>query len=195
MTNLSKAPTAPPTTRRKGIEATRARQAIWFLLPALIAIAVVAGYPLLRTIYFSMHEANLTSPEQAKYVGFTNFYGTGDEGVKFGFLTDPKWWSAVKNTLLFTVVSVALETVLGMVIALVVNSAFKGRSLMRTAMLIPWAIPTVVSAQMWAYMYNDNFGLIGRGLLGGQSRSRTPGRPSGHSSRWTSGRPRPSWRC
>ncbi|GGJ65672.1 carbohydrate ABC transporter permease [Deinococcus aquiradiocola] len=169
MTNLSKAPTAPPTTRRKGIEATRARQAIWFLLPALIAIAVVAGYPLLRTIYFSMHEANLTSPEQAKYVGFTNFYGTGDEGVKFGFLTDPKWWSAVKNTLLFTVVSVALETVLGMVIALVVNSAFKGRSLMRTAMLIPWAIPTVVSAQMWAYMYNDNFGLIGRGLLGGQS--------------------------
>ncbi|MFC6659940.1 carbohydrate ABC transporter permease [Deinococcus multiflagellatus] len=75
----------------------------------------------------------------------------------------------MKNTLLFTVVSVFLETVFGMIIALVVNSAFKGRGLLRTAMLVPWAIPTVVSAQMWAYLYNDSFGLIGRGLLGGQA--------------------------
>ncbi len=169
MTNISKAPTAAPTNRRKGIEATRARQAMWLLLPALIAIAVTAGYPLLRTIFFSLQEANLTNPEQAKYVGFANFWFTTPEGVGIGFLQDSKWWGAVGNTMLFTVVSVALETVLGMIIALVVNSAFKGRALMRTAMLIPWAIPTVVSAQMWAYMYNDNFGLIGRGVLGGQS--------------------------
>lgn len=168
MTNISKVGASAPSGRRKGIEATRARQAIWLLLPALIAIAIVAGYPLLRTVYFAFQEANLTNPEQAKYVGFTNFYGQVD-GNAIGFLTDPKWWSAVQNTLLFTVVSVVLETILGMVIALVVNSAFKGRGLMRTAMLIPWAIPTVVSAQMWAYMYNDNFGLIGRGVLGGVS--------------------------
>lgn len=56
-----------------------------------------------------------------------------------------------------------------MIIALVVNSQFKGRAFLRTAMLVPWAIPTVVSAQMWSYMYNDSFGLIGRGLLGGQA--------------------------
>lgn len=169
MTNLSKAPAAAAPNRRRGTEVARARQAIWLLLPVLIAIALVAGYPLFRTIYYSFFEVNLTSPEQAKAVGFANYWFTTEDGVGLGFLQDPKWWSAVRNTLLFTVVSVVLETILGMVIALVVNSAFKGRSLMRTAMLIPWAIPTVVSAQMWSYMYNDNFGLIGRGVLGGQA--------------------------
>ncbi|WP_425148269.1 carbohydrate ABC transporter permease [Deinococcus sp.] len=152
-------------TRRKGIEASRARQAIWFLLPTLIAIALVAGYPLYRTIYFSLFEANLTNPDQAKFVGFHNFWFTTQDGIGIGFLQDPKWWQSVGNTLTFTVVSVFLETVFGMIIALVVNSNFRGRAFMRTAMLIPWAIPTVVSAQMWAYMYNDSFGLVGNGLL------------------------------
>ncbi|ULH15433.1 sugar ABC transporter permease [Deinococcus sp. KNUC1210] len=154
---------------RKGIEAARARQAIWFLLPTLIAIALVAGYPLYRTIYYSLFEANLTNPDQAKFVGLHNFWFTTEDGIGIGFLQDPKWWQSVQNTLLFTVVSVFLETVFGMIIALVVNSNFKGRAFMRTAMLIPWAIPTVVSAQMWTYMYNDSFGLIGRGVLGGRA--------------------------
>ena len=165
-------PNKAPVSRR-GIEASRARQALWFLLPTLIAIALVAGYPLYRTIYYSLFEVNLTNPDQAKFSGLHNFWFTfkDDTGAlqSTGFLQDPKWWLSVRNTLLFTVVSVSLETVLGMVIALVVNSNFRGRAFMRTAMLIPWAIPTVVSAQMWTYMYNDNFGLIGRGLLGGQA--------------------------
>ncbi|WP_084048639.1 carbohydrate ABC transporter permease [Deinococcus hopiensis] len=164
--------TTPPTTapiRRRGIEATRARQAFWLLLPTLIAIALVAGYPLYRTIFYSLYDANLTTPDQRTFLGLGNFWSVSDEGIALGFLQDPKWWMAVKNTMLFTVVSVFLETVLGMIIALVVNSAFKGRTFLRTAMLIPWAIPTVVSAQMWAYMYNDSFGLVGRGLLGGQA--------------------------
>ena len=169
MTNISKGSTDVRVRRQRGIEASRAIQALWLLLPALLVIALVAGYPLVRTIYFSLHEASLTNPEQAKYVGFANFWFTLPDGTALGFLQDSKWWGAVGNTLLFTVVSVVLETILGMIIALVVNSAFKGRAFMRTAMLIPWAIPTVVSAQMWAYMYNDNFGLIGRGVLGGQS--------------------------
>lgn len=155
--------------RRRGIEAARARQAVLLLLPTLIAIALVAGYPLYRTIFFSLFEANLTNPDQRLFLGFGNFWFTTEEGVALGFLQDPKWWEAVKNTMLFTVVSVFLETVFGMIIALVVNSAFKGRAFLRTAMLVPWAIPTVVSAQMWAYMYNDSFGLIGRGMLGGQA--------------------------
>ena len=169
MTNIGKVSTGVPVKRQRGIEASRAIQALWLLLPALLVIALVAGYPLVRTIYFSLHEANLTNPEQAKYLGFANFWFTTKDGIGLGFFQDSKWWGAVGNTLLFTVVSVVLETVLGMIIALVVNSAFKGRAFMRTAMLIPWAIPTVVSAQMWAYMYNDNFGLIGRGVLGGVS--------------------------
>lgn len=162
-------PTSAAPTRRRGIEAARARQAIWLLLPTLIALAVVAGYPLYRTIFYSLYDANLTSPDQRTFLGLGNFWFTTSEGVPLGFLQDPKWWTAVKNTLLFTVVSVFLETVFGMIIALVVNSAFRGRAFLRTAMLVPWAIPTVVSAQMWAYMYNDSFGLVGRGLLGGQA--------------------------
>lgn len=159
-------PTAAPV-RQRGIEAARARQAIWLILPTMIAIVLVAGYPLYRTIFFSLFDANLTSPDQRTFLGLGNFWFTTSDGVALGFLQDPKWWSAVSNTLLFTVVSVFLETVFGMVIALVVNSAFPGRAFLRTAMLVPWAIPTVVSAQMWAYMYNDSFGLIGRGMLGG----------------------------
>lgn len=166
-TNATPTPAAP--VRRRGIEAARARQAIWLLLPTLIAIAVVAGYPLYRTFFFSLYEANLTTPGERTFLGLGNFWFTTEEGVPLGFLQDPKWWTAVKNTLLFTVVSVFLETVFGMIIALVVNSAFKGRAFLRTAMLVPWAIPTVVSAQMWAYMYNDSFGLVGRGILGGQA--------------------------
>lgn len=172
MTANSPAPHAPaptPPVKRRGLEAARATQALWLLLPTLIAIALVAGYPLYRTIFFAFHEANLTTPEQANFIGLQNFWFTTEEGVGLGFLQDPQWWQAVKNTLLFTVVSVFLETVFGMIIALVVNSQFKGRAFLRTAMLVPWAIPTVVSAQMWAYMYNDSFGLIGRGLLGGQA--------------------------
>ncbi|MFC4452967.1 sugar ABC transporter permease [Deinococcus sonorensis] len=169
MTKITAGPPATAPVRRRGIESARARQAVWLLLPTLIAIAIVAGFPLYRTIYYSLFDANLTSPDQAKFVGLHNFWFTTEDGIGIGFLQDPKWWGAVKNTLLFTVVSVALETVLGMIIALVVNSAFKGRAFMRTAMLVPWAIPTVVSAQMWAYMYNDSFGLIGRGVLGGQA--------------------------
>ena len=161
--------TAPKPTKTRGIETARARQAFWLLLPTLIAIALVAGYPLYRTIYFSLFEANLTSPDQRTFIGLENFWFTTEDGIALGFLQDPKWWGAVKNTLLFTVVSVFLETVFGMIIALVVNSAFKGRGFLRTAMLVPWAIPTVVSAQMWAYLYNESFGLIGRGVLGGQA--------------------------
>jgi trehalose/maltose transport system permease protein len=167
---INATPTTPAApVRRRGIEAARARQALWLLLPTLVAIALVAGYPLYRTIFFSLYEANLTSPDQRSFVGLGNFWFTTEEGVGLGFLQDPKWWEAVQNTMLFTVVSVFLETVFGIIIALVVNSAFKGRAFLRTAMLVPWAIPTVVSAQMWAYMYNDSFGLVGRGLLGGQA--------------------------
>jgi trehalose/maltose transport system permease protein len=167
------APAARPVKTR-GIEAARARQAMWLLMPTLIVIALVAGYPLYRTIFFSFHEANLTTPDQATFIGAGNFWFTNEDGIGLGFLQDPRWWQSVKNTMLFTVVSVTLETILGMIIALVVNSAFRGRAFLRTAMLVPWAIPTVVSAQMWAYMYNDSFGLIGRGVLGGQALLASP---------------------
>ncbi len=83
-----------------------------------------------------------------------------------GVLADARWWRAVWNTLFLTVVSVSLEVVLGVVIALALHTQFKGRGLLRAAVLIPWAIPTVVSAKMWHWMYHDNFGVANEILLG-----------------------------
>ena len=82
-----------------------------------------------------------------------------------GSLVDPAWWNAVWNTFRFAIISVTLETVLGMMVALVLNAEFSGRGIVRAAILIPWAIPTIVSAKMWAWMLNDQFGMINDMLL------------------------------
>lgn len=142
----------------------RVRSAWLFLTPMLIMLALVAGWPLLRTIWFSFTDAHLAELENYCYIGIENYLATS-EGEWYGVLADPKWWNAVRNTLYFAAVSVALETLLGLIIALVLNSAFRGRGLVRTAMLIPWAIPTIVSAQMWNWMMNDQYGILNHLLL------------------------------
>jgi trehalose/maltose transport system permease protein len=129
----------------------RIRSAWLFMAPMLIVLALVAGWPLVRTMWFGFTDANLSDLGAAEFVGFVNYYY---------LLTDPDWWNAVWNTLVFTGVSLTLETILGMAIALTLNAHFRGRGLLRAAVLIPWAIPTVVSAQMWNWMYHDVFGVI-----------------------------------
>jgi len=147
----------------------RLRAARWFLLPMLAALAIVAGWPLLRTIYFSFTDASLTNLEGAHYVGFKNYLSwiqlKSGKIIWSGLLADAAWWNAVWNTMRFAVVSVALETVFGTVVALVLNAEFKGRGLVRAAILVPWAIPTIVSAKMWSWMLNDQFGIINDILL------------------------------
>ena len=140
-----------------------------FLAPMLAVLAVVAVYPLVKTIYFGFTDASIDFPGQAQWVGFRNYleyldYG-GGEGEYYGLLADPDWWRAVWNTLRFTFFSVLFETIFGMVIALVLNTQFPGRSLVRAAVLIPWAIPTIVSAKMWAWMMHDQFGILNDMLM------------------------------
>jgi trehalose/maltose transport system permease protein len=134
------------------LEARRARTAWLFLAPSLLIILLVAGYPLFRTFQLSFTQTSLLSfPLKSTFVGLLNF----------SFLArDGQWWRSVGNTLIFTVASVGIETVLGLGIAMLVNAKFPGRGAMRTAMLIPWAIPSVVSAQMWRWMYNDVYGVL-----------------------------------
>jgi trehalose/maltose transport system permease protein len=129
----------------------RVRSAWLFMAPMLVVLALVAGWPLVRTMWFGFTDANLSDLEAAEFIGLVNYYY---------LLTDPDWWSAVRNTLVFAGVSLTLETILGMAIALTLNAHFRGRGLLRAAVLIPWAIPTVVSAQMWNWMYHDVFGVI-----------------------------------
>jgi trehalose/maltose transport system permease protein len=129
----------------------RTRLAWAYLSPLLITLALVATWPLLRTIAFSLTDANLSDLSQWQFVGLANYVY---------LLSDPQWWRAVGNTLLFTVLSVGLETILGLVIALTINAHMPGRGLVRAAILIPWAIPTVVSAKMWAWMLHDLYGVV-----------------------------------
>lgn len=162
---MSSATARPGRPERSELMKQRLAAARWFLLPMMAALAVVAGWPLLRSIWFSFTDASLTDLYGSEFVGFGNYLrwtvleSTG--AVRYrGLLVDPAWWNAVWNTLRFAVISVSLEAVLGMVVALVLNAEFKGRGIVRAAILIPWAIPTIVSAKMWGWMLNDQFGII-----------------------------------
>ncbi|MEM8853790.1 MAG: sugar ABC transporter permease [Pseudomonadota bacterium] len=148
----------------KGSELTRARlrSAFLFLLPMMVVLALVAGWPLGRTIFFSFTNANLSEIENFEFIGLANFYNSEWGGL----LSDPAWWNAVWNTVWFTVVSVSLETVLGLIVALALNMSFPGRGIVRAAVLIPWAIPTIVSAKMWGWMLHDQFGVLNYMLMG-----------------------------
>lgn len=145
--------THPPVSR---LTRQRVRSAWVFLTPMLVVLALVAGWPLAKTIAYGFTDASLIDPASAKLVGFDNFSY---------LLLDANWWTAVWNTVVFAAISVSLETVLGLVIALALNAQFRGRGGLRAAILIPWAIPTVVSAQMWSWMFNDVFGVINHVLL------------------------------
>ncbi|MBD3640425.1 MAG: sugar ABC transporter permease [Marinobacter sp.] len=156
-----KTPAASVPVRRQASKVRRQRlRAAWvFLVPMLLVLAAVAGWPLFRTIWFSFTDASFANISEYSWVGFEN-YLVYDDGMWFGVLADPTWWQAVWNTLFFTVVSVGAETVLGLIIALTLNAQFRGRGWIRAATLIPWAIPTIVSAKMWGWMLHDQFGII-----------------------------------
>ncbi|WP_025733983.1 carbohydrate ABC transporter permease [Carnimonas nigrificans] len=153
------------SARGTQVRRERVRSAWLFLSPLLVGLLVVAGWPLLRTLWFSFTDANLTQLDQAQWIGVENYLYYQD-GAFYGVLADPDWWNSVYNTLFFTVITVSLEVVVGVIVALILNANFKGRVWVRAAILIPWAIPTVVSAQMWLWMFNDQFGIINYLLMG-----------------------------
>jgi trehalose/maltose transport system permease protein len=160
---------SPPPRRASALQRQRVRSAWLFLAPMLLVLIASAGWPLARTIWFSFTDASLSNMAGAQWIGVANYlewldYG-GGEGEWLGLLVDPEWWNAVRNTLLFTFASVSVETVLGLAVALVLHQAFRGRGLVRAAVLIPWAIPTIVSAKMWAWMMHDQFGILNDILL------------------------------
>lgn len=146
----------------------RTRIAWIFLAPTLAMMLLVAAWPLGRSIWFSLTETSINDLSTSHFVGLANYFG------EFGLFFNPSyttgfwhsdWGVAIANTFKFSIVSVALETLAGLGIALLLNQEFKGRALVRTAVLVPWAIPTIVSAKMWGWMLHDQFGLINQWLV------------------------------
>jgi trehalose/maltose transport system permease protein len=129
----------------------RQRRLAWYLvLPAVFVVFLVIGFPLFSVIVDSFMKLKLDGVTPPSFVGFDNY---------LFIFSDPDFWHSVWVTLIFTFFSVTIEAVLGLVVALVANSKFKGRTLLRVAILIPWAIPTVVSSQIWRWMFNDIYGI------------------------------------
>jgi trehalose/maltose transport system permease protein len=146
----------------------RTRTAWIFLTPMLVVLALVALWPLGRTIWFSFTDANIND------LGATQFIGLGNYVGEYGLFANPynvdgfwasDWGMAILNTLKFSVVSVMLETLLGLGVAMLLNQEFKGRHWVRAAVLVPWAIPTIVSAKMWGWMLHDQFGILNQYML------------------------------
>jgi trehalose/maltose transport system permease protein len=146
----------------------RVKTAWLFLAPMVLLMLVVAVWPLARSIWFSFTDMNINDISAAEFVGWENYFG--DYGLFFNPNEEGGFWAgdwgiSIRNTFSFAVVSVILETLTGLGVALLLNQEFKGRGWVRTAVLVPWAIPTIVSAKMWGWMLNDQFGVINTYLL------------------------------
>jgi len=148
----------------------------WILLaPTLIIIAVVAGIPVILSFWESLHQTNSgVDPTTGmiaggdKFVGlqnFTDIFG-GANPVTGSYGTMDRFWNAFLNTTFITIVCVLLETVIGVAMALIMAKAFRGRGIVRAGILVPWAIPTIVSALMWKLIF-DSSGVMNR-ILGTQ---------------------------
>ena len=144
-----------PTTRRRRrgtkLQRRQTRLAWLLLLPSLAVVALVAVYPLGKTFFQSFTDQEFLGLTPTKWVGLENYRVLWH---------DTLFRHSVWVTIKFTLITVSIEFVLGLIIALTVNSHFKGRGVMRAVMLVPWAIPTVVAAQMWKWMLDDVFGVV-----------------------------------
>ncbi len=134
------------------------RLAFAFLLPSFFFVGLFSLYPIVESFRLSFYRLILTLPWLGqKMVGWENYTD---------LWTDPVAWQSLQTTLIFVAVTIPLELILGLGIALVMNEAFRGRGLLRAVVLIPWAIPTVVSSQMWRFIFNDRYGLFNFVLFG-----------------------------
>jgi ABC-type sugar transport system permease subunit len=121
----------------------------FLVLPTVVVILAVAAYPILNSIWLSFLDSPLSS--SAKFIGLNNFAQV---------FSSSEFRTSIGTTLIFTIVAVALETIFGLGIALLINDTFPGRGLVRASILVPWAFPTVISAQIWYLMYNDRTGIV-----------------------------------
>jgi ABC-type sugar transport system permease subunit len=145
-----------PVVHQKG-EISESALSGWMVLPTILFIAGIAIYPILSAIWLSFHHIQLQFPQLGQpFVGLQNYVDLAHE---------LRFWRSLFVTCVFSSVTVFFELVLGMILALILHKQFFGRGLVRSAVLVPWAFTTVVSALMWQYMYDPNYGIINKMLM------------------------------
>ncbi|AUN39756.1 Inner membrane ABC transporter permease protein ycjO (plasmid) [Tsukamurella tyrosinosolvens] len=124
---------------------------LMLIAPAALVMLLVTAYPIVYAFWLSLHKSSLAAPGQDEFIGFGN-YGT--------VLQDSYWWQALGVTSFITVVSVVIEFVLGLAIALVMHRTIVGRGLVRTVVLIPYGIVTVAASFSWFYAWTPKTGYL-----------------------------------
>jgi len=147
------------TVRRRSRGIPERRLAWLMTTPSLLLIALVAVYPILYAIWLSAHEYSLRVADLSRWASPAGL------GNYIDAFEDPTFRDALFTTIIFTVASVGLETLLGLAMALIMATAFKGQGLLRTVVLVPWAVLTVVTAIMWRTIVDANLGFVNT-LLG-----------------------------
>ena len=127
------------------------RFAAILLIPSVIVVFGIVIYPILRTLYTSFYDVNSPFPGTYPFVGLDNYTHA---------LGSPDFWSAVRRTAYFTVVSTGLELVLGLGIALLLAAPLRARWLFRSIVVLPWALPTIVNGALWRYIFNAQYGVL-----------------------------------
>jgi multiple sugar transport system permease protein len=150
----------PARRRSRGIP--ERRLAVFMVAPSVALIALVALWPILYAIWLSMHEYSL------RVAGLSRWASPAGLGNYQDALQSSEFWSATRVTFIFTIASVILETVIGLAMALAMHSAFKGQGLLRTVVLVPWAVLTVVTAIMWRTIFESPQGFVNQ-ILGGDT--------------------------
>jgi multiple sugar transport system permease protein len=135
--------------------------AFQFLLPSFVFVLLFSLYPIAESFRLSFYRLILTLPWLGqRFVGSENYTD---------LLTDVVALRSLTTTIVFVAVTASVEVLLGLGMALVLNASFRGRGVLRAVVLIPWAMPTVVSSQMWRFIFNDRYGLVNYFLFGNQT--------------------------
>jgi len=119
--------------------------------PSMALIALVAAYPIGYAIWLSLHEYSVRVAGLSRWAGLRNYSNA---------LGDSEWWAAFAHTMIFAACSVTLELLIGLAMAMAMHSAFKGQGILRTVVLVPWAVLTVVTAIMWRTMFDSPLGFV-----------------------------------
>ncbi|MFF1818324.1 carbohydrate ABC transporter permease [Kribbella sp. NPDC058245] len=153
MSESASAVPPPASKRRTSFNEGTGRLAALLLSPTLIVLVLVIVYPIISALRESLYTSGQRIDADGFVIEGSQFVGLDNFAAIFSGETGDRFWNAFYNTTFFTVTCVVLETLLGVLMAMVMHKAFKGRAIVRASILIPWAIPTVVSALLWKWIF------------------------------------------